>query len=95
MRQVGEFFRFFEPGKFDNLLLLRSEQIDPANFWHAYRARIALSNELLVESMGAVVAELWPKNSKSCQNLKCQKFCLCTLLRKTGAMPAANYHMGE
>ena len=50
------------PENLDFGLLLRSEQTDPANCWHACRARTALSNELLLESIGAVVAELRPKN---------------------------------
>jgi len=33
----------------------------------------------IVELIGGVVAELWPNNSRSRQNLKCQKFCLSTL----------------
>ena len=91
----GIFFDFSNPENLIICLLLQSKQTDPAHFWYANRARIARSNELLVESIGARVVELWPKNSKSWQHLKCQQFCLCTLLRKTGAMPAANYHMGQ
>ena len=50
------------PENLDFGLLLKTDQIDPAHFWHAYRARTALSNELLLESIGAVFAELRPKN---------------------------------
>ena len=46
------------PENFDFGLLLETEQIDPTHVWHAYRAGIALSNELLAKQIGFVVAEL-------------------------------------
>ena len=56
--RLGNFFDFSNPENLIICLLLQSEQTDPAYFCHAYRASIALSSELLVET----IAELRPKN---------------------------------
>ena len=40
------------PENLDFGLLLETEQLDPTHFWHAYRAGIALSNELLAKQIG-------------------------------------------
>ena len=40
------------PENLDFGLLLRREQTDPANFWHAYRAGTALSNAPSAKQIG-------------------------------------------
>ena len=49
------------PENFDFGLLLTTGQIQPIHILYAYRARIALSNELLAKQIGEMVAELYLK----------------------------------